>query len=98
MQTISCRGLSVGSLFKILFIGLLIPIFLISVIYGVFALFGFDTVTFDGKHVYGIVGLLVALVIGIVLPSIMSAVLWLLILLGVWVYTRFRPITLKLKD
>ena len=98
MKTISTRGLSAGSLYKLLFIGLLTPLFIFGLACGVASFFGYSTVTFNGEHVYGLKGLIVGSIIGITLPVLMAAFLWCLIAFGLWVWTRMKTINLTLKD
>jgi len=98
MKTIESRGLSAGSLYKLLFIGLLIPLFIFSVACGVASFFGYSTVTFNDQQVFGLKGLIVGSILGIVIPVIMAAILWCLMAFGVWAWTRVRKINLTIKE
>lgn len=98
MKTIETRGLSAGSLYKLLFIGLVIPLFFFSLCCGIASLFGYDTVSFNNQYVHGIQGLVVGLVLGIILPAIMSAFLWVPMIIGIWLWTRVKTLTLNLKE
>src|SRR5579871_2511531 len=98
MKTIETRGLSAGSLYKLLFIGLLPPIFIFSFACGMASLFGYSTVTFNDHYVYGLKGLVTSILLGIFIPIILSAFLWCLISIGVWIWTSIKKINLTLKD
>lgn len=98
MKTLETHGLAAGSLFKLLFIGLLVPIFIFSLGCGIAAFFGHATVSFNGAYLFGFKGLIGGTVLGLVLPILMAAFLWCLIAFGIWVWTRVRTINLTLKD
>jgi len=98
IKTIESYGLSAGSLYKLLFIGLLVPLFIFGLSCGVASFFGYSAVTFNGQQVYGLKGLIVGGMIGVLLPLIMAAFLWCLIAFGVWAWTRVRTINLTIKD
>lgn len=98
MQTIKSRGLSAGSLFKLLFFGLLIPLFLFCTACGIASYFGYSTITLNNQFVYGGEGLLAGIIMGLVFPLIMSFILWILISIGLWIWTRFRTIDLTIKE
>ena len=98
MKTIESKGLSAGSLYKLLFIGLLTPLFIFGLGCGIASYFGYSTVSFNDQHVYGLKGLLTGCVIGIMLPIMMAAFLWCLTAFGIWVWTRFKKINLTLKE
>lgn len=98
MNPIKTRGLSAGSLFKLLFCGLIIPLFVFGLICGIAAFFGSDTVSFNDQFVHGGTGLLAGVILGVVLPAVLSAVLWVILEIGLWLWTRFAWITLKFKE
>lgn len=98
MQTIQSRGLTAGSLFKLVFIGLAIPMFLLSFTFGLFSLFGFDVVMFNNEYVYGFTGLFTSIMIGLLLPLVFASMVWVCVILGTWIFTRFHTITLKVKQ
>lgn len=98
MRTLETRGLSAGSLYKFLFIGLITPLFLFGLGCGIASYFGYSTVSLNNQQVYGLKGLITGCVLGIVMPIIMAALLWCLIGFGVWVWSRARRITLTFKE
>jgi hypothetical protein len=89
-RKITAKGLSAGSLYKILFIGHAFSMGLLIVCMGVFSLFGFETVHIEGVPAVGLKGLLTAIVVAAVFSLVFSFLNWLFILIGNWVYTRFR--------
>lgn len=98
MKEMVTRGLAAGSLYKLLFIGLLIPVFIFSFLCGVASYFGHATVSINGVYVYGLKGLAVGSILGVVLPIILSAFLWCIIGFGVWIWCLMRKITLVIRE
>jgi len=98
MQTILTRGLSAGSLYKLLYIGLVIPLSLFFLFCAIASYFGFSTVSLNGDYVFGIKGLITGCVLGIIFPIIFAGLLWCLIAFGLWVWTRLSRLTLTIKE
>lgn len=98
MQTIKSRGLSALSLYKLLFCGLFVPIFLFALGCGIASMLGYSTVSFNGEFVYGIQGMIVSAVLGLVLLIFMAFFLWVIIGFGLWLWTRFCSIDLSIKE
>lgn len=94
MNKISVSKLSFTSIFKLLFVGLVIPFFLFGIGCGVAAFLGCNTVTLNGANVYGLEGLLTGLFLGLLLPAIFSILFTVLMSFGLWVYFRFSSLYL----
>ena len=73
-RKITAKGLSAGSLYKILFIGHAFSMGLLIVCMGVFSLFGFETVHIEGVPAVGLKGLLTAIVVAAVFSLVFSFV------------------------
>lgn len=98
MTTLSTRGLSAGSLFKVLYIGLFFPLLFFGVGCGIASYTGHTTVTFNGQNVYGVQGLVVGTVLGLVMPIIMAALMWIVMVISTRIWTLFARINLTVKD
>lgn len=98
MQIIQSKGLSYFSLVKVLFAGLFIPLLLFGTACGIAALMGHDTVAINEEYVHGVSGLIGGIVIGALVPALLSLVLALLMIPGTWLWTRCCSITLKIKE
>lgn len=98
MQIIRSKGLSYFSLVKVLFAGLFLPLFIFGTACGVAAFFGHDVVQVNDEYVHGIAGLIGGIVIGVLVPSLLSLFLSLLMIPGTWLWTRICSITLKIKE
>lgn len=98
MQSIQSRGLTAGSLYKVLCVGLLIPLFILGVAFGIASYFGASVVAQQGVYVYGLKGLVTGMIFGIILPIILSAVLWVVIGVGIFLWTRVKTLTLNIKE
>lgn len=88
-RKITAKGLSAGSLYKILFIGHAFSLGLLIVCLGVFSLFGYETVHIEGVPATGLKGLLGAILAAAVFALVFSFLNWLLVFVGNWIYTRF---------
>lgn len=98
MNTLETKGLAAGSLYKLLFIGLLIPVGIFGLGCGIASFFGYSTVYLNDVYVYGLKGLIAGGIIGVVLPALMSGFLWIFVGFGLWVWTRVSTITLSIKS
>jgi len=97
-ETIITKKLSTGSIFKLIAIGSLCSIIPISIFMGVFALFGANSITWNEKPITGIAGLAASPFIGLFISLVFTALLGIFVALGLWVYSKFRPIQIELKD
>lgn len=70
---IEFRRLKARSIFKIGYLALLGFVLPLSVLFGLLALAGADTVSLNGRYVHGIGGLLAGIGLGLVLPAILAA-------------------------
>jgi hypothetical protein len=95
MERTVINKLSLGTVFKITFIGLafgLVPIFALM---GVLSLFGMATVTWNEQPVTGISGLISAPFIGLFVALVFTAVLGLAMGLGLFIYSKFRNLEIE---
>jgi hypothetical protein len=90
MEKLEIRRLSFFSVFKILFIGLLLPLFVFGLVCGLAAMGGANTVSINGQPIYGIQGLLGGLAIGVFLPLFFAFLFSILVGVGLWVYSKFK--------
>lgn len=94
---ISIRRLSAGSIYKLMFIGLMSSMLPLGLVMGALAWVGFDTLHWQGMPVSGPVGLLVGLMAGLWVALTFTAVLGTLVALGLWLYARYKPLHLKIR-
>lgn len=95
---ISAHRLSVGSVYKLWLIGLSASMVPLGVLFGIFAMFGFNTVTWNQQPLHGVAGLIGGPLIGISGSLLFTVILGSAAALGLWLYSKFRPITLRLKN
>ena len=96
--TIKPRRLSIGSVYKLWFIGLSMSLVPLGILFGVLALFGLNTVTWNQQPVHGIAGLAGGLLIGVFLALLFTAILGTAAALGLWLYSKFRLLALQVKN
>lgn len=95
---ITPRRLSVGSVYKLWFIGLSVSLMPLGIMFGALALFGLNTVTWNQRPLHGIAGLAGGLLIGIFLAILSTAILGSAAALGLWLYSKFRPLALLIEN
>ena len=96
-EEIIVQRLSMGSLFKLLIIGSSLTFSPICIMFGIMAFFGRPTIAWNNEYVYGLSGLLVSPVIGVMLVAMVSCVIGFTTGIGLWLYSQFKPISLVLK-
>jgi hypothetical protein len=97
-ETITTKKLSTGSIFKLIAIGTLCSIVPLSIFMGVFALFGANSVSWNGKPITGFAGLAMSPFIGLFISFVFTALLGVFVSLGLWVFSKFRTIQIEVKD
>ncbi len=98
MQIIKSKGLCFFSLFKVLLIGLFLPVFFLGTACGISALLGHDTVSINHAYVHGVNGLIAGMVIGLLVPVLLSLLLSIIMVPGTWIMMKCCSITLKIKE
>lgn len=96
-QDITIQRLSVGSLFKLVALGLGLTLIPFSLLMGCLALFGASTVGWNQQPLTGVTGLLAAPLMGIFLTAIFTLLIGTSMAIGLWLHARFRPLTLRVK-
>lgn len=91
------QRIAAGSLFKLIGLGLVCTFVPLTTIMGVFSLFGAQIVKLNGQAVTGITGLLSSPFIGLFIAGIFTLLIGGCIVLGLWIYSLFRPITVLAK-
>lgn len=97
MATVKIRRIAGGSLFKLILIGNVLFLVPLSVGTAIVAAFGIGgaLVTWNEKAPSGLTGVLTSPLTGLVLALVVSACLWFAMYVGLWVYTKFKPIELE---
>jgi len=95
---ITAKKITKGSVFKIYFIGLAGGFFVLFFILGVLAIFGAQTVTLGEQPIIGIMGFIAAMVMWPIFSFFYAVSMWLISILGLWLYSFVKPITISFKD
>src|SRR3990167_1267320 len=95
-EAVSVQRLSVGTVYKLWWVGLTLGMVPVGVLFGVLSLFGFNTVTWNGQPLYGVSGLMAGPLIGVFVALIFTGILGSAAALGLWLYSKFRPLTLHM--
>lgn len=91
-ETLIIQRLRGGTLFKIIFIGNFLFFISISVLMGILSFFGAATVKWNEQLLTGVAGLVASPFIGVFTALTFSAFLWVSTFIGLWLYSKFKPI------
>nr|WP_318383550.1 hypothetical protein [uncultured Enterobacter sp.] len=94
-SNIAVKRVKASSIYRLLLIGLGVPFGLMSVLFSLLACFGYDTVAWNDKHIHGLLALPVGLFSGLMMTVIFTALLGTICCLGLWIYSRFRPLEIR---
>jgi hypothetical protein len=90
--TVQVVRLSAGTVYKVAFIGSVFSLLLLCAVFGVLALFGFNTVSWNGAQVYGFWGLVTGLLLGGFFCLFVPAFFGSACAFGLWLYSKFERI------
>jgi hypothetical protein len=96
-KEIIVQRVSTGTLFKLAGLGLTLTLIPFSILMGCLALFGASTVTWNEQPLTGVAGLLASPFIGAFVTGVFTIFLGACMALGLWLYSSFRPLTLRVK-
>ena len=94
-STFSVKRLSAGSIYKLAFIGVTTTFIPLGLVFGVLALLGANTVQWNNEPLHGVSGLFAGPVFGVIMALFLSAFLGTASALGLWLYSKFRPLSLS---
>jgi flagellin-like protein len=92
--SVTVERLYAGSVYKLIGIGLTCSVIPLSLLVGVLALFGAGSLTWNDKPIVGLWGLALSPVFGLLLTLVLTFVLGTACVLGLWLYSKFRPLVL----
>ena len=94
-NTITVKRLRSGTIFKLLMLGNLVFFLPLSLLAGVLSIFGMSTITWNDQIVTGLPALVVSPLSGALFALVISALGWISVFIGLWIYSAFRPLQLE---
>lgn len=91
MQEVRIRRIAVGTVFKLVGVGLLFSLFPLVVLSGCTAALGLNTLMWNGQPLHGWLALVASPFIGLFLTAFFTAIFGSSIAFGLWVYAWFGP-------
>ena len=96
-REMTVQRISAGTLLKLTGVGLVFTFVPFTILMGCFALFGYETVTWNEQALVGVSGLLASPFIGLFIAGVFTVIIGPCIAIGLWVYSKYRPITIRIK-
>lgn len=90
--SIRVQRLAGWTIYKILFLGTKFSLGIFCVLMGVLALFGANTVMWNGANVYGFSGLFTSILLAVFFVFTITLILGTACLFGTWLYSKFESI------
>lgn len=94
---VTAEKISKGSYFRLLFTSILLGFFFFFLLCGIAAVFGAQTVSWNGQYVTGVNGLFSAMLMWPFFSLFFSCFLWLFGSFGLWIYSFYKPLRVKFK-
>ena len=88
--SIRVQRLAGWTIYKIIFLGTTFSLGIFCVLMGVLALFGANTVMWNGANVYGFSGLFVSILLAVFFVFAITLVFGTACLFGIWLYSKFE--------
>ena len=88
------KNISKSSLFKLLFQSIGYGLFAFCFLMGIFSIFGFETVTWNGEAIKGFNGFLVSIPMGLFMAVLFTCFMWVLGILGLWINSYFKGVNI----
>jgi len=96
-EVLEIKRFSFGTIYKILAIASGFSMVPLSILMGLCAFFGAETIVWNGQHLTGMRGLVVSPLVGVVLSLIFTGFLGTLFACGLWLYSKFRPLEIEFR-
>lgn len=91
MQEVQVRGISVGTIFKLVGVGLLFSLLPFTIIMGCTAALGLNTLSWNNEPLHGWVALVASPFIGLFLTAIFTMFVGTAMAFGLWLYSLLGP-------
>ena len=94
-NTITIRRIRTGSVFRIVAAGAFFSITPFFILMGVLAAFGMDSLKWNDQPVLGLKALVAGPFMGLFAAALFTALIGLMLSLGLWLYSKFSPLSLR---
>jgi hypothetical protein len=94
---INAKSISVGSLFKLYVKSFGYGLVIFSLLMGILAFLGFETVTWNEEPLTGFAGLIASVPIGLFIALVFTIFLWVVGILGLWINSLVGSVSITFK-
>jgi len=98
MKSIVVHRLRNGSVYRISAIGAVFGMIPLFTVFGILASMNLFTLTWNNEAVTGPRALIVGPLMGVLFSAVCTALFGSVIALGLWIYSKFRPLTLEYEE
>ncbi|TNH03306.1 hypothetical protein FHQ26_03535 [Testudinibacter sp. TR-2022] len=98
MSNIMVKKLTTGTIYKLVFIGLLVGFLPLSLVFGIVGYFDLADVMWNQQPVNGIAVFYIVPVILFLVALTWTLLAGSVMALGLWIYSKFKPITLHFSE
>lgn len=95
---ISTPGISTRSIFKLILIGMTVSLVLAGTVLGVLGAWGFGTVNWNGSPLHGVQALWASPLMGLLAALISTVVTGSMVAIGLWLFSKFKPIAIWIQE
>jgi hypothetical protein len=94
-QVLLVRKMRAGTIYKLLFIGLVVTLIPFGVVIGISGFFGSDSVKWNNEPIHGVAALFAGPALGVFIAIIFTGILGSLTSLGLWLFSKAHPISIR---
>src|SRR3982750_4368038 len=94
-HSIEIRRIRTGSVFRIVAAGTFFSITPFFILMGVLAAFGMDSLKWNNQPIVGLKAILAGPFMGLFAAALFTALIGLMLSLGLWLYSKFRPLSIR---
>jgi hypothetical protein len=95
MQSIVVRKLRTGTVYRLVATGAVFGLVPLFVVFGILGSAGLSTLTWNGQPLTGLRSIIAGPLMGIMFALMCTGIFGSAIALGLWIYSRFRPLKLE---
>jgi hypothetical protein len=98
MKTLHIARLRTGTVYKLVFTGLLAGFFPIFLLFGILGSMDMASLSWNEQPVTGLKAILIGPLMGVFMALLFTALIGSVMALGLWLYSRFKPLSIEYEE